>query len=206
MELHEALGQISEIRAQVARTQTFGGFRSLTVGFSGLLGIAAAILQADRIPRPMDQVWDFVDLWVGVAAISLLVVGVELFWSGAVAGSILKRRLTVLAIQQFIPCLIAGGVLTAVIVTVGPEVAWLLPGLWAIVFSLGVFASSRLLPRQTFWVGVHYMVSGTLCIAVGKGAAALSPWMMVGTFGIGQLLAAGILHFTLERSHEPLET
>jgi len=49
MELREALGQISEIRAQMSRTQSFGGFRSLTVGFSGVLGLVAAVFQANQI-------------------------------------------------------------------------------------------------------------------------------------------------------------
>jgi hypothetical protein len=205
MELQEALGQISEIRAQMARTQTFGGFRSLTVGFSGLLGVAAAVVQANRIPQPADHVWDYVDLWFGVAVISLLVVGVELVYRYSTAQSTLRRRLTVLAIQQFVPCLVAGAALTAVIVLVAQESAWMIPGLWAIVFSLGVFASARLLPRPTFFVGVHYLVSGIVCLIFGKGPSALSPWMMAGTFGLGQLLAAGILYYTLERRDDQLE-
>ena len=45
MELTDALGSISEIRAQLARTETFRGFRSLTVGCSGLLGVGAALHQ-----------------------------------------------------------------------------------------------------------------------------------------------------------------
>ena len=42
MELREALTQISEIRAQVARTEMFRGYRSLTVAFTGLLAFCAA--------------------------------------------------------------------------------------------------------------------------------------------------------------------
>lgn len=206
MELNEALAQISEIRAQVARTQTFGGFRSLTVGFSGALGIAAALLQAKHILRPTEEVWNYVDLWSSVAALSLLVVGIELVSSFSSGQSALKRRLTLLAIRQFIPCLFAGGAVTGVVVLVAQETAWMLPGLWAILFSLGVFACSRLLPRPTFWIGAYYLVSGIVCLALGKGGAALSPWMMAGTFGIGQLLAAGLLYCTLEREHAAFET
>ncbi len=111
MELHEALGQISEIRAQMARTQTFGGFRSLTVASSGFLGILAAIYQANRIPRPMEQIEDYVALWSAVAALSLLAVGVELVYSYSAAMSTLRRRLTTHAIRQFVPCLVAGAAL-----------------------------------------------------------------------------------------------
>ncbi|MEE8452390.1 MAG: hypothetical protein V3R99_10765 [Thermoguttaceae bacterium] len=45
MELHEAMERISEIRGQIARTETFRGYRSATVGFSGLLAfVGAAVL------------------------------------------------------------------------------------------------------------------------------------------------------------------
>jgi len=124
---------------------------------------------------------------------------VELAYRRSVSNSPLKKRLMVLAIQQFVPCLIAGALITWIIAYRAQEVAWMLPGLWAICFSLGVFASCRLLPRPIFWVGVHYLVSGTIVLALGNGPHALSPWMMVGTFGVGQLLAAGILYYSLER-------
>ena len=201
MELPEALDRIADIRAQLAQTETFRGFRSLTVGFSGVLGVAAAFVQLDRIPLPSEQVLEFVDLWVGVAVICLLVVGAELAYRWAVEPSPLKRRLTLLAIQQFAPCLVAGGVVTAAVANL-PECAWMLPGLWAVVFSLGVFSCCRLLPPATFWVGVHYLASGTLCLMFGRDAQALTPWMMIGTFGVGQLLAAVILYYTLERRNE----
>lgn len=199
MELLEALDRISEIRAQMTQTETFRGFRSITVGFSGVLGIVAALFQTQTIADPAALSLEFVDLWVGVAIVSVLVVAAELAYRSSVEASPLKRRLTLLAIQQFAPCLIAGGVVTIALSNF-PECVWMLPGLWALIFSLGVFACCRLLPRATFWVGVHYVASGAICLMVGHGAVAWAPWMMIGTFGVGQLLAAAILYYTLERS------
>ncbi|MBX3437221.1 MAG: hypothetical protein KF861_07015, partial [Planctomycetaceae bacterium] len=195
----------SQIRAQVARTETFRGFRSATVGFSGLLGVLAAFVQSQRVPHPSVQVQQFVELWVGVATISLVVVGAEMACRWMVESSSLKRRLTVLAIQQFAPCLVAGAIVTLIIANSAPESAWMFPGLWAVLFSLGVFSCCRVLPIATVWVGVYYLASGAVCLALGNGPRALSPWSMAGTFGVGQLLAASILHFTLERSDEQLE-
>jgi hypothetical protein len=204
MELNEALGRISEIRAHIARTETFRDFRSLTVGFSGALGLAAAAIQVERVPQPTEHVWGYVELWVGIALFNLVVVGAELGYRWAVTSSPLKRRLATLAAGQFAPCLVAGGAVTAVIASVAQESAWMLPGLWAILFSLGVFASCRLLPAATFWVGAYYLAAGTICLGFGNGRHALSPWMMAGTFGVGQLLGAVILFWTLERRHEEL--
>jgi hypothetical protein len=73
------------------------------------------------------------------------------------------------------------------------------------VLSLGIFACCRLLPRATSWVGVHYMASGAICLAIGNGPHALSPWMMAATFGVGQILAAAVLYYCLERRHDQEE-
>ncbi len=72
----------------------------------------------------------------------------------------------------------------------------MLPGLWSIVFGLGVFASYRLLPSATFWVATYYMIAGGVCLIIGQGPRALSPWLMVITFGVGQSIAAAILYWT----------
>lgn len=201
MELDEALAQITEIRAQIARTETFRGYRAVTVGFSGLLALAGAAVQAARIPDPAQNTTAYLTLWIGIAAVCLLAVGLELGRRCYLAGSSLSRQVTLLAVRQFLPSVVVGGLLTCTMMTFAAESLWMLPGLWAMVFSLGVFASCRLLPRATFWVGVYYLVAGAAALALARGDAALSPWAMAGTFGVGQLLTAAILYFTLERSH-----
>lgn len=202
MQLQDALTQISEIRSQIARAETFRGYRSVTVGFSGLMGIGAGVFQAIHIPRPEQQASSYLTLWVSVAVLCVLVVGWELAFRCYHAVSPRTTRLTLLAVEQFLPSIVAGAMLTAVLVSVAEETLWMLPGLWAVLFSLGVFASCRLLPKPTFWVGVYYLLMGCLILAVGRGEHALSPWYMGGTFGFGQLLTAGILYWTLERNHE----
>jgi len=200
MELREALAQITVIRRQMAAAETFRGYRSMTVGFSGALAIAGAAVQAVWIPQPQRALGAYLALWIGVAAGSVLVCGTEMALRCRRAASPLSRQITLLAVGQFLPCLVAGGLLTLAIVRAAPESAWMLPGLWAVVFSLGVFASCRLLPRWTFAVAAHYLIAGVVCLVLARQEAALSPWAMAGTFGAGQFLAAGILYFTLERS------
>lgn len=202
MELKEAILRISEIHTQLARTERFQGFRSLTVGFSGALGILAAVIQANCVPEPTERLGDYLRLWVGAALVSLVVVGIELAYRWMTADSPLKHRLTVQAIQQFSPCLVAGAIITTIIASRSPHIAWVLPGLWSILFSLGIFACTRLLPNAITWVGVYYMVAGSLCLTMGHQKYALSPWLMVGSFGIGQFLAAVILAYTLEQRDE----
>lgn len=202
MELQQALAQVSEIREQLARTEVFRGYRSLTVGISGLVGLMAAVIQSVWLPNPTEHVESYLTLWLSAAAISIVAVGAEMWSRVRLARTDLARRTTLFAIEQFLPAIVAGGLLTLVIANRAIDAIWMLPGLWAIVFSLGVFASCRLLPRPVFLVGAWYLACGVSALAVCQDETALSPWIMGVTFGGGQLLAATILHFTLERSSE----
>jgi hypothetical protein len=201
MELHDALAEIAEIRLRVERTNVFRGYRSLPVAFSGLLAFAAALVQGVWLPEPMRRLPDYLALWIGVALVSMAAAGAEMALRARRSGSPLACDLTRLAVEQFLPCLVAGALLTYAIARFAAESTWLLPGLWQILFSLGVFASHRLLPRSAFGVGVFYLFAGLACIALARGAWALSPWAMGIPFGAGQLLAAAVLYWTLERAH-----
>ena len=68
----------------------------------------------------------------------------------------------------------------------------MLPGLWQVIFSLGVFSSCRFLPRPMVAAGAWYLLTGLVGIALGDGRA-FSPWAMGIPYGAGQLLVAGIL-------------
>jgi hypothetical protein len=205
MELRDALTQISAIRRQMARTEVFRGYRAVPVAFSGLLALVICGVQAAWLPTPTDEIAAYLALWVGAAVVSALAAGTEMVVRARQSLSPWRREITWLALEQFLPCLAAGGLLTFVLVRFAGESLWMLPGLWQILYSLGVFASCRLLPRATFAVAVFYLASGLTCLALARGPAALSPWAMGLPFGFGQLLAAAVLYRTLERNDDPDE-
>jgi hypothetical protein len=89
-----------------------------------------------------------------------------------------------------------------VLMRVAPQDSWMLPGLWEVIFSLGVFASCRFLPRQMFAVGAWYLAAGLVCLLLGSGHHALSPWAMGIPFGVGQLLIAAVLRYGFEEAVE----
>ncbi|HET6882277.1 MAG TPA: hypothetical protein VFI31_19080 [Pirellulales bacterium] len=199
--LDEALEQISDIRGHLLRNETFRGYRARIVGCSAIVAFAAAAVQRWSIPDPARAAAGYLALWIGAAALSLAVAAVEMSLRCARAGSMSIER-TRQAVEQFFPCLMAGALVTCVVFRYVAECLWMLPGLWSVIFSLGIFASCPLLPRPAKWVAVYYLAAGAICLALAQGERALSPWCMVGTFGVGQTLAALILYFTLERSHE----
>src|SRR4051812_39916937 len=79
MDLHEALTQISEIRQQVARTETFRGYRAAPVAFSGLVAWTAALVQFHTMPSPPTDLRAYLCLWVGAALLSMAVTGLYMF-------------------------------------------------------------------------------------------------------------------------------
>jgi hypothetical protein len=97
-----------------------------------------------------------------------------------------------MAVEQFMPAAAAGLMITIVVLRAVPGTAWILPGLWQMIFGLGVFSSCRFLPRPMVAPGVWYLLTGLISISFGDGRA-FSPWVMGIAFGVGQMLVAGIL-------------
>jgi hypothetical protein len=200
MELREALDSIATIRRRMAETEVFRGYRALPVALSAVLALVAGFLQSSLVPQPADNVPGYIALWSAVALLSIAAAGLAMFLRDRMAGTSLTRPVTWLEVGQFVPCLVGAAAVTAVIVRVAPASAWLLPGLWQVFFCQGVFASCRLLPRPAFLVGVFYLVAGIATLATARGDQAFAPWAMAVPFGLGQLLSAAVLYWTLERT------
>jgi hypothetical protein len=198
MELNEALSQISEIRRQMARGEVFRGYRSATTAFSGVVALVACGIHALWLPK--NNVNDFLVLWLSAAVLSVIVAGTEMIVRLRRSDSELQREMMAIAVEQFVPCLVAGGLLTYVMLHYAWDSLWLLPGLWAVLFGLGVFASRRVLPRGTSYVGGWYLLSGMICIVAAQPGQNMLPWEMALSFGVGQFMAAAVLYWNLERS------
>ena len=201
MQLDEALAQISEIRQHMAQAHVFRGYRSATTGFTALVAVVAAAAQARWVPDPLRHLDAYLAVWCGAAVLSMVVVGVEMVLRSRRSGSSLQRQITLVVVDQFAPCLVAGALLTYVVAQFARGAAWMLPGLWAVLFSLGLFASRRFLPRGVFLIAGYYLLAGLFCLTLDPMAQALWPWTMGITFGAGQLLTALFLYWTLERGH-----
>jgi len=197
MQLNDALVQIAQIRRQLARSEVFRGYRAATTAFSGVMAVVAAAIQSFWLPN---TVWAALILWLCAAVVSLSVVGIEMFLSCRRNASPLQNELTFAAIEQFVPCLVVGALVTFVLVRFAPDQLWLMPGLWGVFFGLGVFASRQLLPRGIGAVGAWYLLSGLCSIAIGSQTADFSAWHMGVIFGCGQFASAGVLYWNLERN------
>jgi ABC-type proline/glycine betaine transport system permease subunit len=200
VQLDEALSQISEIRQQMAQAQVFRGYRSATTAFTALVAGAAAAAQARWVPDPVRHLDAYLVVWCAAAVVGAAVVGVEMAVRSSRSGSSLQRQITLVVVDQFAPSLAAGALLTFVVAQFARDAGWMMPGLWAVVFSLGLFASRRFMPRGVFLLAGYYLLAGLGCLTL-EPARAMSPWTMGGMFGVGQLLTALFLYWTLERGH-----
>lgn len=192
-----ALEQIAEIHQQLAKSEVYRGYRPLPMACSALAGLLAAAAQ----PRGLgshDPV-AFVLYWTGVAAISGLIASSEIAHNYVVRESLTERRRTRRVIAQFVPALAAGAIVSATFVRLSPALVGVLPGLWALFFGLGIFASRPYLPRASGWVGLFYFAAGFGLLWLSATPVAHSPWSVGGTFGTGQLLAALVLYLNRER-------
>jgi len=197
MELNKALVQISEIHAQLAKSEIYRGCSPLVVAFTGGFAILGGLLQPWIVPTGLPLA--FVNYWVVVALVSFAFVAAHIgsdYWSCA---SPSRRRATRKILGQFLPCVLAGAILTGLLIQPDASRGALLPGLWAILFSLGIFSCRPYLPRTIGWVALFYLIAGTVLLSLAGGDTACSPWGMAVTFGVGQFLAALAMHINLER-------
>jgi hypothetical protein len=196
-DLNKALGDISSIRRQVARSTEFRGYGPATLAATGGIAILAAAAQALFLPDPVNRIPAYLAIWISTALVSFALIGVQTVTRAHRMHSGMADEMIRMAVEQFLPAAGVGALMTIVLVRFAPSVLWMLPGLWQVIFSLGVFSSCRFLPRLIVAAGVWYLLTGLTCITLAD-TRALSPWVMGIPFGAGQLLVAGILFFTAQ--------
>lgn len=197
-DLDKALGDISSIRRQVAGSTEFRGYGPATLAATAALAFFAAAVQPLAAPDPVHHIRPYLLVWIGTAVLCAALTGVQMVTRSRRIHSALSDDMIHMAVEQFLPAVAAGLLLTVVLVRAVPASAWMIPGLWQVIFSLGIFSSCRFLPRPMAAAGVWYLLTGLLCLSLGS-ARAFSPWAMGIPFGLGQSLVAAIL---LLRSRE----
>ena len=191
-DLHKALGDISSIRRQMAHSTQFRGYGPATLATTGVFAFLAASSQSMWLPDPANHITAYLSIWISTAVLSAALTGVQMYTRTRRMHSGLSDEMIHMAVEQFLPAVGAGVLVTIALVRLVPAVVWMLPGLWQVIFSLGIFSSCRFLPRPMIAAGAWYLLTGLVCISFGDSRA-LAPWTMGLAYGAGQLLVAGIL-------------
>jgi len=191
-DLHKALGDIRTIRRQMARSTEFRGYGPATLAGTAAIAITAAGAQAVLVSDPANHITKYLGIWLSTAFLSSTLVGVQMYTRSRRMHSGMSDEMILMAVEQFLPSVGASLLFTIVLLRYVPGLLWMLPGIWQLIFSLGVFSSCRFLPRPMLAAGAWYLTTGLACIALGDSRA-LSPWAMGIPYATGQLLVAGIL-------------
>ena len=203
-EFDRALDEISSIRQQMARSTEFRGYGPATLAATGGFAIVAASVQSLWLPDAAGHIAGYLNIWITTAVVSAGLISVQMYRRARRMHSGMADEMIRVAVEQFLPSVGAGLLLTIALARFVPNALWMLPGLWQVIFSLGIFASCRFLPRATIAAGAWYLLTGLICIAAGDSRA-LSPWAMGIPYGAGQMLVAGILFFAAQEVGDETE-
>jgi len=202
-ELDKALADIRTMRRQMARSTGFRGYGPATLVVTSVLAVMAAGTQMLVLPDPSSQINGYLGIWVATAVLCASLTAAQTYMRSRRMHSGMSDEMLHMAIEQFLPSVGASALVTFVFLHYLPNALWMLPGFWQLIFSLGVFASCRFLPRWMPAAGAWYLLSALVCFALGDNRA-LSPWAMGIPFAAGQLLVAGILFFNEQEAHDEI--
>ena len=194
-DLDKALADIIAIRSQLAAGTAFRGYGPVAMAATGGVALGTALAQFVWLDDPTAHPLAFLLGWAAAAALSALIIWVEMLARSRRHHSGLADAMIYQAVEQFLPSAVAGILLAAMLWKFAPDALWMLPGLWQVLVSLGVFASVRSLPRSVALGGAFYFLVGFTVLILASQSHTLSPWTMGLPFAIGQSLMAAILHF-----------
>jgi hypothetical protein len=195
IEMHKALADIGDIRLRLAAGTVFRGFGPAVIAVTGGLAFILGVVQTVGFAIDPDPILFFAP-WIALAVLSAALIGVEMRARTRRHHGGLADAMVLNAVEHFLPFGAGGAVIGGIFARFAPEISWLLPGLWQVILSLGLFASLRFLPRTIAIAAAWYFVAGAVVLALGCDTRALSPAEMALPFGIGQLLLAVILRLT----------
>ncbi|HEV2619445.1 MAG TPA: hypothetical protein VGU23_05845 [Acidobacteriaceae bacterium] len=198
-ELNRALIEIQSIRRQVARTTEFRGYGPATLFATCTVALLTGAAQAHWISAPASHPVQYIALWLVSGIFCAALIGTEMFRRANRLHSGMADEMIHMAVAQFLPAAIAGAILPFILIRATQSVIWMLPGLWQIIFSLGVFASRNSLPRPMLLVGAWFLMTGFACIGLGD-IRSLAPITMSGSFAVGMSLVAAIHYHSAKKA------
>jgi hypothetical protein len=206
MNIHRALSDIADIRAQLDRTETYRGFRSGAVGISVGLLFVGAWAEKTWVTDASVDVDRYLTVWFCVAVASAVLALVEMLIRARISKNELVAKMHWSLARQIAPSLLVGFVLTLLIAAhtlEQPEgsndLMWALPGVWSMIYGLGLFSCHKHLPSQALGVAVCFLFAGILILAYNWSTRELAGWQMIVSFGLGQSYLAIVLFWNLER-------
>lgn len=201
-ELNRALADILEIRAQIAAGTAFRGYGPTTVALTGVIGFATATAQSVWPSLFAYSAQAYIICWIVTGCVCTAAIRLEMQGRSQRLHSHLADTLIGQALEQLLPAAAASLFAPLFLLRFAPQSLWMMPGLWQLFVSLGIFASIRNLPREMALGGAWYFLSGFVCLLFASKSHILSPWFMGIPFLAGQSLMAAMLFLSAKARDE----
>jgi len=193
MEVRQALADLAEVRGRLATVQRFDGYSGTAAISSGLVAVAAGIVQALLVPQPrtLADHQTYLVIWLTCLGVALAInYGAILAWSLSHRDAQARVQFRTVG-MSILPAIAAGGVVTAALVSRGLD--GLLPGMWCASYALGLFASRAMVPKDVVYVAVAFGAYAAVLLLWPIDP--LAWWIMPLAFGVGQIAIGIIVRF-----------
>ena len=177
-----AIDDLSFIRRTMERAAPF----TAVPGWGGVAMGATALVAAAAGGRA-ESTLAWVGCWLAAAVVALLIGGWAMAAKARSAGTTVFSGSGRRFVSSFLPALLAGLLLTIVLVQSGLDRA--LPGTWLLLYGSGVVTGGAYSVRAVPVMGVGFMLLGGVALF---GPAAWGNWLMAAGFG-GLHLVFGLL-------------
>jgi len=181
--LHErAMDNLRYIRETMERATAFTGISGWGEVAIGVTALIAAVLAANQTTF---KAW--LAVWIAEGLISLLIAGWSMDRKARAASMPLVSGPGRKAVFSLSPPIIAGGLLTLVLVRAG--LTNLIPGMWLVLYGTGVITGGMFSVPVVPVMGSCFMVLGAIALFAPP---ALANWFMAAGFG-GLHLIFGVI-------------
>ena len=182
--LHDrAMDNLRYIRETMERATPFTGISGRGEMAIGVTALIASVIAAQQ---PTFKAW--LAVWMAEAFISLLIAGWSMDRKARKAQMPLVSGPGRKAVFSLAPPIIAGGLLTIVLVRVGLTSA--IPGVWLLLYGTGVITGGMFSVRAVPAMGLCFMVLGAIALF---SPAAWANYLMATGFGGLHLLFGAII-------------
>jgi hypothetical protein len=186
--IHDALAQVRTLQEFIIERNLFKGYSGKARILSALAALAGTwVLGSGMVPN---SPWAHLAGW-GV----ILAVGVGVNYSALLYWFLFDREvrrnpMMLKPALDAIPAFGVGAVVSLALIVKGEFD--LLFGVWMCLYGLAQVAYRSSLPKGIYWIGVFYLLSGTVCL-LWPGISFMEPWPMGMVFVTGELAGGAVL-------------
>ncbi|MCZ6672535.1 MAG: hypothetical protein O7C75_06300 [Verrucomicrobia bacterium] len=186
-QIRQALREVRDLKKNILEKQLFKGYSGRARALGGIIALLFALL-AEFTPIKNGVTTLFI-LWGTVFLLAILAnYGALVLWMRHKKN---RNPQNLSIVFEVFPVWVVGGVLTLALWSQSQYD--LLYGSWMCLFGLAQSVSRSRLPKRITWIGIFYVLCGTVCL-IFPSDIFFKPVIMGLVFFVGEISAGVILH------------